>query len=58
MSEIKYIRSERCKNCKYRRKKPYLDVFEVYGCYCKPYKGKRITDIKICPREEDQHDKS
>lgn len=42
---------ERCKNCKYNKRINAQGNWWFNACYCKPYRGKRVTEIKDCPKE-------
>lgn len=41
-----------CAKCKYCRAVHCNGGFSFYGCYYKPYHGKRVTEIKQCPKED------
>lgn len=42
---------ERCKGCKFCLKVRVQNKYWFYGCYYRPYMGKRIIEIENCPRE-------
>jgi hypothetical protein len=44
-SEIKM-----CDNCPHKREVRAVPNFTFWGCYCNPYKGKWIIEIKECPK--------
>jgi hypothetical protein len=48
---IKNLKDGRCKNCNYARCVTATGGFMFLGCYCRPYNGKRVTEIKDCPKE-------
>jgi len=39
----------RCKPCKYGKVVCAQDNYMFLGCYCRPYSGKRVSEIKDCP---------
>lgn len=39
----------RCEGCEYRKRVYAQDNYQFYGCYHKPYIGKRVSEIKNCP---------
>lgn len=45
------IRQEdaRCRNCPYRHMVHANGGYHFYGCYHRPYTGKRVAEIKECP---------
>lgn len=43
---------ERCRGCKYRHMVHTNGGYSFYGCYCRPYTGKRVAEIKECPKEK------
>lgn len=47
--EEKEIRP-RCYGCEYRHIVHANGGFSFYGCYCRPYNGKRVAEIKDCPK--------
>lgn len=49
----KSIPSGRCKPCKYGKVVVANGQFMFLGCYCKPYKGKSVAEIKDCPKEDE-----
>lgn len=40
----------RCCGCKYRHMVRANGGFSFYGCYHRPYTGKRVVEIKDCPK--------
>lgn len=40
----------RCEGCEHRRKVYAQDNYSFYGCYHHPYSGKRVAEIKDCPK--------
>lgn len=40
----------RCSGCKYQHIVYANGGFNFYGCYCRPYTGKRVSEIKDCPK--------
>ena len=40
---------EECASCKHSRIVTANGNFKFRGCYCKPYKGKWVKEIKECP---------
>lgn len=47
--EEKEIRP-RCYGCEYRHIVHANGGFSFYGCYCRPYNGKRVAEIRNCPK--------
>lgn len=43
---------ERCEGCQYKRIVHTNSGFNFYGCYHKPYIGKRVAEIKDCPKKK------
>ena len=43
----------RCDQCKYARVVVASNQWEFIGCYCHPYKGKWVAEIKDCPKIKD-----
>ena len=43
--------NERCENCKYNKRINAQGNWWFNACYCEPYRGKRVTEIKDCPKE-------
>ena len=41
----------RCKGCEYARSVVATEQWMFLGCYHKPYCGKRVAEIKECPKE-------
>ena len=44
-------KKHRCFECEYRHIVHSLDNHSFYGCYHAPYKGKRVSEIKECPKD-------
>ena len=42
----------RCDGCKDRRRVHAQNNYSFYGCYHRPYTGKRVAEIKDCPKED------
>ena len=42
---------ERCEKCEYKHIVHTNGGFNFYGCYHRPYTGKRVAEIKECPKE-------
>lgn len=40
----------RCKGCEHGEKTTASGNWSFLGCYCKPYKGKWVVEIKDCPK--------
>lgn len=47
------MRHKECKKCKYIRKIYANDGFSFLGCNYAPYRGKWITEIKACPKNNE-----
>lgn len=47
----------RCDGCEYRKRVYAQGSYSFYGCYHRPYTGKRVAEIKDCPKE-DKHRKN
>ena len=43
------IPNGRCKPCEYGRVVVATGQFMFLGCYCEPYRGKWVAEIKNCP---------
>lgn len=43
-------KQERCENCNYKHTVYANGGFQFYGCYHSPYTGKRVAEIKDCPK--------
>lgn len=41
---------KRCEKCEYKHLVHTNSGFNFYGCYHRPYKGKRVAEIKDCPK--------
>ena len=48
----KNLKDGRCKNCKYANLVDATGGYQFLGCYHRPYKGKRVVEIKDCPKDE------
>ena len=46
------VKTSRCEKCEHKRLVRAQDGWEFYGCFCLPYKGKWIAQIKECPLKE------
>ena len=42
----------RCSNCGYARVVTAQDQWQFLGCYCKPYTGRWVAEIKDCPKDD------
>ena len=40
----------RCNPCQYAREVVGSGQWRFLGCYCKPYRGKWVAEIKDCPK--------
>lgn len=49
-------RGERCSGCEYRHIVHANGGFNFYGCYCSPYTGKRVSEIKDCPKGDRENE--
>ena len=45
-----YVKA-RCEGCKYRKRVNAQNNYSFYGCYHPPYTGKRVTEVKDCPKK-------
>ena len=56
MNEINKFRESipegRCTKCEYARTVFATGNYKFLGCYHMPYTGKRVAEIKKCPKEE------
>ena len=56
MNEINKFRKSipegRCTKCEYARTVFATGNYKFLGCYHMPYTGKRVAEIKKCPKEE------
>lgn len=41
-----------CEKCEFGKTVYAQDQFHFIGCYCKPYRGKWVREIKDCPKEK------
>lgn len=46
----------RCKPCDYGKVVVANGGFAFLGCFCEPYKGKWVAEIKDCPKAGEHHD--
>lgn len=46
---------ERCRGCEYKRIVHCNGGFNFYGCYHRPYTGKRVAEIKDCPKGSEEN---
>ena len=53
MFEREVIRRGRCEGCKFVKLINAQNDWKFYACYCKPYRGKWVAEIKDCPKEAD-----
>ena len=57
MSDLKdfydSIPNGRCKPCDYAKVVVAENDYMFLGCYCNPYNGKRVAEIKECPKEKE-----
>ena len=44
------IPNGRCKPCDYAKVVVANEQYMFLGCYCNPYNGKRVAEIKDCPK--------
>lgn len=44
----KKLKDGRCKNCKFGKVVP-VGNWAFLGCFAKPYKGKWVAEIRVCP---------
>lgn len=44
---------QRCEDCEYKRLVHASGGFSFNGCYHRPYTGKRVAEIKDCPKEKE-----
>lgn len=44
------IQNGRCNHCKYGKVVTAYDGYMFFGCYHRPYTGKRVAEIKDCPK--------
>lgn len=52
MFDPEEVTKSRCEGCEYRRKVYAQNNYSFYGCYHHPYIGKRVAEIKECPKAE------
>lgn len=52
MFEPEKVTKYRCEGCEYRRTVYAQNGFTFYGCYHHPYSGKRVEEIKDCPKSK------
>ena len=46
------VKTGRCDGCKYCKAVYANGGWSFLGCYCKPYRGKWVSEIKDCPLKE------
>lgn len=46
----------RCDGCEYRKRVYAQGGYSFYGCYCRPYTGKRVSEIKNCPKKPEREE--
>lgn len=51
MLEETTTKKERCAGCQYCKIVNACFGWSFYGCYCEPYRGKWVAEIKDCPKE-------
>ncbi|MCX4271893.1 MAG: hypothetical protein OSJ71_06490 [Acetatifactor sp.] len=44
----------RCQDCEHRKRVYAQNNFTFWGCYHRPYTGKRVAEIKDCPKKENE----
>lgn len=49
-----YGKDKPCEKCEYRRTVIATGQWKFHGCYHEPYRGKRCSEIKRCPKEEER----
>lgn len=52
MFESETVVKPRCEGCEYRKIVHAQNNYTFYGCYHHPYIGKRVAEIKECPKTE------
>lgn len=45
----KSVKAGRCDGCEHCKTVTATGQWEFFGCYCKPYRGKWVAEIKECP---------
>jgi len=48
-------KKERCRGCEYRHIVHTNGGYNFYGCYHRPYTGKRVAEIKDCPKGAEEN---
>lgn len=48
---------QRCEGCKYKHIVHANGGYSFNGCYHRPYKGKRVAEIKECPKLKQNNNK-
>ena len=57
MAEFKDYPNGRCNPCEYAREVTATGQWKFLGCYCPPYRGKWVKEIKNCPkRAKEEYD--
>ena len=49
--DVRKEKRARCAGCEYRHLVHANGGYSFYGCYCRPYKGKRVVEIEDCPKK-------
>ena len=52
--DMQFSKDGRCKGCEHCRVVS-AQGWNFLGCYCKPYKGKWVAEIKDCPKKGEQY---
>ena len=47
---LESIPDGRCKGCRYAKTVFAPNQYMFLGCYCVPYRGKRVAEILNCPK--------
>lgn len=45
-------KKQRCEGCRFKRTVYAQGGFSFFGCYYRPYIGKRCAEIKDCPKQQ------
>ncbi len=56
MFEPEEYKKGRCEGCKYRQRVYAQNNYYFYGCYHRPYIGKRVVEIKYCPKKPESEE--
>lgn len=43
---------ERCRGCSFVKEVKGSFDFRFFGCFCPPFKGKWVSEIKDCPKDK------